>query len=286
MIHPIDPHDDAFLEQTSYSMDDLLSIMAFLRSDRGCPWDREQSHESIQKNMIEEAYEAVDAIQSHSDDLLVEELGDVLLQVIFHAQMAAEDGRFDFGDVVTGISKKLISRHTHLFGDDRAETPEAVLDTWVRNKNREKGYQSAAERLDAVPEGMPALMRAHKIQKRAADVGFDWPDPSGAREKIFEELDELDAELAREGERAEGDGPAFEEAGDLLFAVVNYLRLNKIDSETALSRCSGKFIRRFRLMETLARADGLALDAELPLEVLDRYWEAAKRKQREDASCD
>lgn len=281
----IDPQDKEFQEKESYNSQDLLDLMAFLRSEDGCPWDRAQDHETIQENMLEEAYEAVDAIQLQDDVKLCEELGDVLMQVVIHAQMAEERGAFDFSDVVTGICKKLISRHTHLFGEDCALTAEEGLDTWSRNKKLERNYDKTSQMLTDVPRAMPALMRAAKLQKRAAKIGFDWPSPQGARDKMQEELAELEQELSRRGEAAfssrdkEVERAIQAEAGDLLFAVVNYLRLNRIEPESALTGCSENFIRRFQSMEKIATEEGIDLDSGLSLEILDKYWDEAKKRE-------
>ena len=260
-----------FTMKESYTMDELLAIMDFLRSDQGCPWDRVQTHESIQGNMLEEAYEAVDAIQSGDPAKLCEELGDVLMQVVFHADMAEEEGSFAFEDVVSGLCRKLISRHTHLFGDDEATTPEMVLRTWEKNKKIEKGYESTAESMRVIPLAMPALTRAYKLQKKAADVGFDWPSPDGARKKILEELRELLDEAAnRDRVRIR------QEAGDLLFAAVNLLRLLGVDPEAALTDGSQRFIRRFDAMEKLAKQEGKTL-AGMELETMDALWDRVKK---------
>ncbi len=255
----------------NYSMDELRAILAFLRSEEGCPWDRAQSHESIQGNMLEEAYEAVDAIQSGDPEKLVEELGDVLMQVVFHAGIAEEADDFSFDQVVSGICRKLISRHTHLFGSDKAETPELVLRTWEKNKRKEKGHRRTVDAMRDLPRGMPALTRAYKLQKKAADIGFDWPSLEGAKEKIKEEYDEFLAELDRGDEIR-----AREEAGDLLFAVVNILRMRAIDPEAALTGCSERFIRRFSAMEEAADREGSSL-ARMSLEEMDGLWDEAKR---------
>ena len=263
---PLD--DKQFTIKESYDLDELRAIIAFLRSEEGCPWDRVQTHESIQGNMLEEAYEAVDAIQSGDPGKLLEELGDVLMQVVFHADIAEEAGDFTFDELVSGICRKLISRHTHLFGSDRAETPELVLRTWEKNKRKEKGHRRIADGMRDLPRGMPALIRAYKLQKKAADVGFAWPSLDGAQEKVQEEYGEFLAEIDR-GDEAR----TREEAGDLLFAVVNILRLLSIDPEAALTGCSERFIRRFSAMEEAA---GRPL-AGMTLEEMDALWEEAKR---------
>ena len=283
----IDPKDKDFQAKDTYNIEDLLGLLAFLRSEEGCPWDRAQDHASIQENMLEEAYEAVNAIQLQDDAELCEELGDVLMQVVFHAGMAEERGAFDFSDVVTGISKKLISRHTHLFGDDTALTAEEGLDTWTRNKKLERNYEKTSQMLTDVPRSMPALMRAAKLQKRAGKIGFDWPSPVGAREKMLEELTELEQELSRRelaaipSQDKEVERAIQAEAGDLLFALVNFLRLNQIEPESALTASSENFLRRFRSREESAAENGIDLDSGLSLEVLDSFWDEAKRREKE-----
>lgn len=269
----------------SYQINDLRNLLAFLRSPEGCPWDRIQTHDSIKHNLIEEAYEVVDAIQSGNSDSLKDELGDLLMQVVFHARMAEERGEFDFDDVVTAVSQKLISRHTHIFGDDIAANPEQVLQTWEENKKIEKGLHSQTDVLCDVPRTLPALTRAFKVQKKAAQVGFDWPDSSGSKAKIFEELDEIQEQidLIQVRLRAENiDGNTVQqreieqEAGDLLFAVVNYLRSLKVEPELALNLSTDNFIRRFAQMEALAAASDTELD-DLSLTELDALWNQAKQ---------
>lgn len=263
---------ERFQLKDHYSCHELLDLMAFLRSEEGCPWDRVQTHESIQGNMLEEAYEAVDAIQSRDPVKLKEELGDVLMQVVFHAGIAEEAGSFDFDQVVAGICRKLITRHSHLFGEDVAESPGQVLKTWEKNKRLEKGFVSVTESMRDLPRGMPALTRALKLQKKAADVGFDWPSIEGAREKILEETGEFFTELDR-GDKAR----ASEEAGDLLFAVVNSMRIMGLDPEAALTGCSERFIRRFETMEDLAEGPL----AGMTLAEMDGLWDRAKVMEKE-----
>lgn len=269
--------DDTFTLKSHYTLDELLRIMRFLRSDEGCPWDREQTHESIAGNMLEEAYEVVGAILSGNKEDLCEELGDVLMQVVFHSSIAEDEGNFDFDDVVSGICRKLISRHSHLFGDDQAKTPEEVLTIWNKNKDREKGFGSVSESMEAVSHGLPALTRSLKLQKRAARVGFDWPDASGALNKIIEEYGELIDALAF-CRNSDAKKEAVEEAGDLLFAVVNALRLSGIDPETALTMSSEKFIRRFSEVERLALSHGRKLES-MTLEEMDMLWNKVKAEE-------
>lgn len=281
---------DTFTIKDRYTMAELRAIMAFLRSDQGCPWDRVQTHESIKKNLLEEAYEAIDAIDSERPERLCDELGDVLMQVVFHAQMASEEDQFTLDDVIAGICRKLISRHTHLFGEDKADTPEAVLDNWEKNKLKEKGLRSQSEVLQDVPRSLPALQRAYKVQQKAAQVGFDWDDPSGPRAKIIEELDEIEAcrqqtavQVAAGTLSPEQAGRLIAaETGDLVFAVVNFARHLKVQPEIAANLTTDKFIRRFARMEQLAAADGLAFDG-MSLSELDELWDAVKQEET-DAS--
>lgn len=286
-----DLQSDTFTVKDRYSIDELRTIMAFLRSENGCPWDKVQTHDSIKKNLLEEAYEAIDAIDSGIPDRLADELGDVLMQVVFHAQMASEQEQFDFDAVVSGICRKLISRHTHLFGDDKADTPEAVLDNWEKNKLKEKGLQYQSQVLQDVPRSLPALQRGFKVQQKAAQVGFDWDDAEGPKAKITEELAEIEAICAETQAQVAAGQMSVEQAGrevaaevgDLLFAVVNYARHLKVQPEIALTRTTDKFIRRFAQMEVLAAEDGNEID-EMSLTELDALWETAKLAEREAAS--
>ncbi len=249
-------------------MQDLLQIMQCLRAPDGCPWDRAQTPQSIRRNMLEEAYEVVEALDEDSPAHLKEELGDVLLQVVFHARMAEEAGRFTFDDVVDGICQKLIFRHPHVFGSVEARDPEGALASWEAQKREEKGQRTAADTLDAVARSLPALMRAEKIQSKAAKAGFDWREPGPALEKLTEEVAELNAAAAGQGDPAE-------ELGDVLFAAVKAGRFLGLDSEEALHRCCEKFIRRFRTVEQ--RADRPL--SELNTADLERLWREAKQEQ-------
>ncbi|MBO8141132.1 MAG: nucleoside triphosphate pyrophosphohydrolase [Firmicutes bacterium] len=254
----------------------LLDVMARLRSPEGCPWDRQQTHASLKRYLLEETYELLDAIDAGDDRALVEELGDVLLQVVFHAQIAFEEGRFSMDDVVRGLVHKLIRRHPHVFGDASANDAAAVARQWEEIKRREKAEQGSIPAgtgsiLDSVSRHLPALMEAERVQARAAEVGFQWDNVEGAWEKVAEEL----AEVRAAG--AGGSPDRFEEEwGDLLFALVNVARYAGIDPEQALRRASGKFRRRFRHIETRARELGKRLE-DMTLAEMDALWEEAKR---------
>lgn len=251
----------------SFRIEDLIKIMELLRSPEGCPWDRVQTHQSIRQNMLEEAYEAADAIDHMDMDNLKEELGDVLLQVVFHASMAQEAGQFTFDDVVDGVCQKLVYRHPHVFGAVEAGGPEGALSAWDAQKRAEKGQKTAADALDSVARALPGLTRAAKLQSKAAKAGFDWKDISPAMDKLSEELEEFRRAV-------EEDSSAEEELGDLLFAAVKAGRFAGVDGETALQKACEKFIRRFRRVEALA--DG-PLDA-LDVPALEELWRRAKRE--------
>jgi MazG family protein len=241
--------------------------MARLRAPDGCPWDREQSHATLRATVIEEAYEVASAISSGDETNLREELGDLLLQVVFHAQMAAERGGWDFDSVAAGIVEKLVRRHPHVFGSENAATSSDVLKRWEEIKREEKGAP-AESALDGVSEGLPGLLRAEKIQKRAAKVGFDWSDLPPVVAKVREELAEVEAAM-RDPVKAE------EEIGDLLFAVVNLARKLKIDGEVALHGATEKFSDRFRKVEAIAKQRGLALE-KMSLAEMDLLWDEVK----------
>lgn len=260
----------AFEKKERYTTDDLLAIMKALRSPEGCPWDREQTHRSIRTSLIEEAHETIEAIDNGDDAGLCEELGDVLLQVVFHAEMAAEDGRFSYDDVVDGICKKLVVRHPHVFGEVKADNAADVLKTWDAIKRRQKGDAAQSTLLRHLPRTLPALMRAAKVQDRARRVGFDWPSVDGALTALDSERDELREAMAS------GDAARIEEEfGDLLFSAVNVSRFIDVEAETALVAATDKFIRRFTKVEELAAARGLEM-TESSLEELDALWDIAK----------
>ena len=247
----------------------LAAIMERLRSpESGCPWDLEQDFASIAPYTIEEAYEVADAIERGDMEALKDELGDLLLQVVFHSQMAAEIGSFNLQDVIDGICDKMTRRHPHVFGDVEAGDANVVTTNWESIKAAERSGKADDSALAGIALALPALMRAQKIQKRAARTGFDWPDVGGATAKIFEEIDEV--------ETASSQDERTDEIGDLFFAVVNLARFHDIDAETALKQANAKFERRFRAMEALA---GPAFPA-LSLDEKEEHWQAVKRNER------
>ena len=262
-----------FTFKEKYTYEDLLEIMRILRCPEGCVWDREQDHKSIRRSFIEETYEAVEAIDNDDPVLLQEELGDVLLQVVFHAQIEAEAGRFTMDDVADGICKKMIYRHPHVFGSVEVKNSDEVLTNWDALKQKEKHQKSTTETLESVARSLPGLIRAEKVQHKAAKAGFDWDEVSGALDKVREET----AEVAR---AIDGDGDPSEELGDLLFAVVNVARFLKTDPEDAINRTTDKFIRRFAQVEQAAKDAGRSL-SEMSLSEMDALWDAAKQKEHE-----
>ena len=257
-----------FEYKDSYGVKDLEEIVRILRAPGGCPWDAEQTHESIRRNFLEEAYEAVEAIDEKSPDHLKEELGDVLLQVCLHARMEEEKGGFDLDGVADGICKKLIYRHPHVFGDVKVSGTGEVLSNWEDLKRTEKHQETHTDALCAVARSLPALWRAEKVQKKAKKAGFDWPDIQGAVDKLYEELGEFKAAVA-EGSNIE------EELGDLLFSAVNAARFVHVDPEEALGRATDKFIARFKTVEALAAQTGRPME-DMELAELDKLWEQAK----------
>lgn len=252
----------------AYGVDDLLEIMELLRAPGGCPWDRAQTHQSIRANLLEEAYEAAGAIDHMDMANLKEELGDVLLQVVFHARIAQESGAFTFDDVVDGVCRKLVYRHPHVFGRLDARDDAEALSVWDAQKRSEKGQKTAGDALDGVARALPALTRASKLQSKAAKAGFDWEEVSHALDKLSEELDELRTAV-REGSNVE------EELGDLLFAAVKVGRFAQTDGEQALQKACEKFIRRFRRVEELAEGPMDKLD----LPALEALWQQAKEEE-------
>ncbi len=262
-----------FQQKESYGFSDLCRIMAILRAPGGCPWDAEQTHASSKRSLIEETYEVIEAINKDDKELLCEELGDVLLQVVFHAQMEAEAGVFDINAVCDGICKKLIERHPHVFGTVQVDSTEQVLDNWDTIKRKSKKQKTQGEAMQKVPLELPALMRAEKIQKKAKKAGFDWPDVNGAYEALGSEIEELKAAAA-------GGDPAKieDELGDVLFSAVNVARFLKVDPEQALTSASNKFLSRYLKVEDLAAKRGIDMPST-PIEELDKLWVEAKNQE-------
>lgn len=254
--------------EARFDFEHLVEIVRRLRAPDGCPWDREQTHESLRATLIEECYEAVERIDRADWDGLYDELGDVLLQVVMHAQIAMEHGEFDIGDVTNAICRKMIFRHSHIFGDDSAADAREVLKLWEERKRREKGQRTIGETLSGVTRSLPALMRADKVQSKAARVGFDWDAPESALCKVSEEAGEV-AQALRESSNVA------EELGDLLFACVNVARLAGIDPEQALSAATDKFSDRFARMERAILEDGGRIQ-DMTLEQMDKYWDRIK----------
>lgn len=261
-----------FQFKDKYSISDLLEIMRILRGENGCPWDREQTHQSIRRDFIEETYEVLEAIDNDDKENLCEELGDVLLQVVFHSQIEKEAGCFDFDDVTDGVCKKLIVRHPHVFGDVVVNGTGDVLTNWDKIKQETKGQDSVSQVLESIPKGFPALIRSQKVQKKASKAGFDWDNVDGAIEKVREETDEVCSAI----EKNDADN-IMEEIGDLLFAVVNVSRFAHVDSELALTRATDKFISRFTKCEKLAKERGIDM-ASSSIEELDVLWNEVKEK--------
>ena len=247
----------------------LRALMHRLRAPGGCPWDAEQTHASLVPNLIEEAYETVDAIQRGDQAHLMEELGDLLLQVVFHSELAEENGHFNLDDVACGISDKLVHRHPHVFAHSKVDTAAGVLQQWDEIKRSDKGHQ-AHPFLHGVGKGLPALLRAAKLQKKAAKVGFDWPDVAGVLAKLREELAELEAAV-----QADDSAAVAEELGDLLFSAVNLARFRGFDPEVLMAAANTKFEQRFATMEGALQQQGLTL-AAATLEQMEAAWQTAK----------
>ena len=258
------------MSETGEAFQKLVEIMARLRAEDGCPWDRQQTHESLKKFLIEETFETVDAIDSGDMDELRSELGDLMLQILFHARLAEEKGIFDIGDAIQSISEKLIRRHPHVFGDAKVASADEVLHRWAQIKSGEKGFENRKSILDGVPNSLPALMRAMEISKRAVGGGFEWPNLDAVVDKLDEEVHELKHELSR-GDRER----AAEEIGDLLFTIVNVARWLKVDPEDALRTMTKRFAERFRRIEEIARAEGKPL-SEMTIQEMDALWDQAK----------
>ncbi|HII4441577.1 TPA: nucleoside triphosphate pyrophosphohydrolase [Clostridium perfringens] len=253
---------------------DLLDIIETLRNPGGCPWDREQTHESLKSALLEECYEVIDAIENEDEDALIEELGDVLLQVVFHASIGKEDGYFDIMDVIGGISNKMINRHPHVFGNEEANTSEQVLVNWDEIKKEEKGIKTLTEEMKNIAKSLPATTRAYKVQKKAKKVGFDWDDVNCAMDKVKEELNEI-----KEVYNCEDKSIIEGEVGDLLFACINVARFLEVDGELALDKTIKKFINRFSYIENEAIKNNKNLK-DMTLEEMDKLWEEAKTSEK------
>ena len=261
--------------KSRYGWEDFLEIMRLLRSPGGCPWDTEQTHQSIRREFLEETYEILDALDRDDPAAMCEELGDVLMQVVFHAQIEKELGRFTMDDVVDGIAQKMVYRHPHVFGGTmQADNSEQVLVNWEVLKRNEKGQRSTADAIEAVPHTLPALWRAEKVQKKTAKTGFDWTDPMGALEKLEEEVRELRVAL-ESGKAADAPHGIREEVGDTLFMAAKIAQMAGVDPEDALHRSCDKFDARFRLVEEAAQKPL----AEYTEEELLALWRAAKEQE-------
>ncbi len=255
-----------------YNFNDLLEIMAKLRGEGGCPWDMEQTHESLRIYMIEETYEVLEALDAGDKEKFCNELGDLLLQIVFHAQIAKENGDFDMSDVITEVCQKLISRHPHIFGDVRADTAEKVVENWEAIKKKEKKLKSQTGVLKDVPSILPALMRSYKVQQKAAQVGFDWDNVEDAFSKVDEEIREL-----RDVYKSNNVERITDELGDAFFALVNVARFLKIQPELALNGTTEKFIKRFEYIEQQSMKAGKKLE-DMSLAEMDELWNEAKHK--------
>lgn len=252
---------------------DLLEIMKTLRGEQGCPWDKEQTHESLKKYLIEESYEVIEAIENKNDDMLIEELGDVLLQVVFHAEIGNEEGFFNINDVIKSICNKMIERHPHVFGEADVKNSNEVLNNWDKIKKKEKGFETYTEEMNHIAKILPALIRAEKVQKKAAKVGFDWDKIDDAFEKVKEEFYEV-KDVYKNNNREK----ILEEVGDLIFSVVNVARFLDIDPEFALNYTIDKFINRFNHIEQTAISKSLKLE-NMTLQEMDLLWEEAKTQK-------
>ena len=258
-----------FTKKKRFSVDDLFDIITVLRSDKGCPWDRAQNRHTIKKNLIEECYELYDAIERNDIPGITEETGDVLLQVIFQSIFGEENHEYTRTDVVTEICSKLVSRHSHVFGGDKAENDKEALTVWEKNKATEKGFERTSEYVESVPKAFPAVMRAQKVQKRAAGANFDF----SSVDQVFEKLEEEKQELM---DAVSNGGSAFEEIGDLLFTVVNLARFYGVSAEDALNRSTDKFIARFKKLESAVEKQGLDMNS-MTEEELDKVYNEIKK---------
>jgi tetrapyrrole methylase family protein / MazG family protein len=264
----------------------LVAVQARLRAPNGCPWDREQTHQSLRTYLIEEAYEVLEALEKGNDAKFAEEMGDLLLQIVFHSQIAQEEGRFTVAEVIREIHDKMIRRHPHVFGETRAKDSAEVLRNWEQIKAEERrssdkkgaaktgdGVPKETSLLDGVSRALPATLEGFQLTRKASRIGFDWEDTGGVFEKMQEETEELQKAL-----KEQDQSKMEEELGDLLFAAVNLSRFLKVDPEIALKKANAKFSRRFRTMEQLARKNGREFK-DLPRQVMERFWDAAKKSE-------
>ena len=262
---------DGFVFKKKYDFSDLMQIVTLLRQPGGCPWDAVQTHLTIRRDLIEETYEVIEAINKDDKVLLCEELGDLMLQVCFHTCIETEEGNFTIDDVCDGICKKLIERHPHVFGEVEVSNVDEVLTNWDAIKCRTKGRNTVTSSMRSVPRELPALMRSAKIQKKAKKAGFDWTDVSGALERLRQEVDELSEAIESGDEDA-----SFDELGDVLFSAVNVSRFIGADAELALTASTDKFFDRFSVVEQLAEKRGIDMKAST-IETLDELWDEAKK---------
>lgn len=252
----------------------LTQIMERLRGEKGCPWDREQTHESLKPFLIEEAYEVLEAMEANDGEKFQEELGDLLFQIIFHAQISAEQGAFTMEQLLEKISQKMIRRHPHVFSNAAVADAQEVLFNWEEIKRKEKGGNKAGSALDGIPRELPALLHAHRLQDRASRLGFDWPDAEGAYGKVEEEMTELKSALEK-GDRRQME----EELGDLLFSLVNIARFIEVNPEEALRRAIARFIQRFHHIEEGFKEQGREIQKG-DMEEMERLWQEAKERER------
>lgn len=262
----------ALTSRQSFDFSDLMEIMYILRGENGCSWDKAQTHETIRKNLVEEAYELVDAIDNMDIDNIIEETGDVLLQAVFHSVIAEQTAEFDIYEVISGLCNKLLSRHTHIFGSDKATNPIEALDFWEKAKGKEKQYQNTSDKMNKLAKGLPSVTYAEKLQKYAKKVGFDYARCEDAIATLIEEIEEL--------KQAQGEDIE-KEAGDVLFSAVNIVRLFGVNPEIALRGSAKKFMLRFNLMEELIEKDGLSID-KLSLDEQENYYQKAKKILNEE----
>ena len=263
------------MENVSRAFGELVDIIAKLRGDDGCPWDKQQTNDTLKPGLIEEAYEVLDAIDEANDEKFAEELGDLLMQVLLNAQIAEDEGRFSIRGVIQKISDKLRRRHPHVFGNTRVSDTQEVMENWETIKSKEHANRDRKSLMDGIPSHLPSLMESRKIQTKASRVGFDWEKAEGALEKVEEEIEELKISIGK----SEPEQMA-EEIGDVLFSIVNLSRFLSVESEGALRRTNAKFMRRFRQMEAEIAIQNKQI-TDYDLAALDELWEMAKRRERE-----